>query len=81
MIFEYYQQLVSLTLSTLINLCKVSLKIVSINTTRGFDQNAFEEVANIIADRLLNPTNEEMKDNCLKRVESLCNKFPLYSKI
>ena len=33
-------------------------------TTRGFDQNAFVEVGNIIADRLLNPDDEEIKEIC-----------------
>jgi len=48
-------------------------------TTRGFNENAFQEVANIIADRLLNPHDIGIKNNCLKRVEALCNEFSLYS--
>ena len=47
-------------------------------TTRGFDQNAFVEVGNIIADRLLNPDDEEIKEICKERVKSLCKLFPLY---
>jgi len=47
-------------------------------TTRGFDQNAFIEVGNIIADRLLNPDDEEIKEICKERVKSLCKLFPLY---
>ena len=47
-------------------------------TTRGFDQNAFVEVGNIIADRLLNPDDEETKQICRERVKTLCRLFPLY---
>ena len=47
-------------------------------TTRGFDQNAFVEVGNIIADRLLNTDDEEMKEICKERVRKLCRSFPLY---
>ena len=49
-------------------------------TTRGFDKQAFEDVGNVIADRLLNPNDEEMKKNSLKKVAELCKKFPLYSE-
>ena len=47
-------------------------------TTRGFDQNAFVEVGNIIADILLNPDDEEIKEICKERVRKLCRSFPLY---
>ncbi len=47
-------------------------------TSRGFDENAFIEVAEVIADRLLNKEDEAIKQNCIKRVESLCERFPLY---
>ena len=47
-------------------------------TTRGFDQDAFVEVGNIIADRLLNPDDEEKKQICKERVKTLCRLFPLY---
>ena len=47
-------------------------------TTRGFDQDAFVEVGNIIADRLLNPDDEEKKQICRERVKTLCRLFPLY---
>ena len=47
-------------------------------TTRGFDENAFEVVANVIADRLLNPDDEVIKEKSIKKVSELCNKFPLY---
>ena len=47
-------------------------------TTRGFDEEAFYEVADIIAQRLLNPENEAIKNQCIARVMALCTKFPLY---
>jgi glycine hydroxymethyltransferase len=48
-------------------------------TTRGFDAAAFREVADVIADRLLNPEDDAMQARCLERVASLCSRFPLYS--
>jgi len=47
-------------------------------TTRGLAVEDFTEIANIIADRLLNPEDEAIKRNCIQRVASLCNRFPLY---
>ena len=47
-------------------------------TTRGFNEEAFEKVADLIADRLLNPENESIKEKCKKEIETLCLKFPLY---
>ncbi len=49
-------------------------------TTRGFDEEAFADVGNVIADRLLNPNDEEIKKKSIKKVSELCNKFPLYSE-
>ncbi len=49
-------------------------------TTRGFNEKAFEDVGNIISDRLLNPKNEEIKEQSIKKVSELCKKFPLYSE-
>ena len=49
-------------------------------TTRGFDEKAFEDVGNIIADRLLNPNDDQVKDKSIKKVYELCKKFPLYSE-
>ena len=49
-------------------------------TTRGFDEQAFEDVGNIIADRLLNPNDDEIKEKSINKVSELCNKFPLYSE-
>ena len=50
-------------------------------TTRGFNEQAFEDVGNIIADRLLNPNDDEVKERSIKKVSDLCNNFPLYSEI
>ena len=47
-------------------------------TTRGMGTEEFTEIADIIADRLLNPEDEAIAQNCLNRVKALCNRFPLY---
>ena len=47
-------------------------------TTRGFNDEAFGEVGEIIADRLLNPDDLLIEKECKKRVLNLCNRFPLY---
>jgi len=47
-------------------------------TTRGLKEEDFTEVANIIADYLLNPESADIKANCIKRVETLCDRYPLY---
>ncbi len=47
-------------------------------TTRGFTQQAFIEVSDVIADRLLNPQDENVKQKCLDTVHALCKKYPLY---
>ena len=47
-------------------------------TTRGMGTTEFQEIANIIADRLLNPEDEATKSDCLRRVGALCDRFPLY---
>ena len=49
-------------------------------TTRGFNEQAFEDVGNVIADRLLNPNDEDIKAQSINKVSELCNKFPLYSE-
>ncbi len=48
-------------------------------TTRGFDEAAFREVADVIADRLLNPEDSAIEQRCLDRVAALCERFPLYA--
>ena len=49
-------------------------------TTRGFNEEAFEVIGDIIADRLLNPDNEKVKVDSIEKVSDLCKKFPLYDK-
>ena len=49
-------------------------------TTRGFDAAAFEEVADVIADRLLHPEDGAIEERCRQRVAALCERFPLYSE-
>jgi len=48
-------------------------------TTRGFDQGAFQIVADVIADRLLHPEDDAMQARCLECVRDLCQRFPLYA--
>jgi glycine hydroxymethyltransferase len=50
-------------------------------TTRGMGETEFVEIANIIADRLLNPEDEAIATECRNRVAKLCNNFPLYSHL
>lgn len=47
-------------------------------TTRGMGTTEFTEIANIIADCLLNKEDETVKADCRRRVAALCNSFPLY---
>ncbi|MBV8883538.1 MAG: serine hydroxymethyltransferase [Chroococcidiopsidaceae cyanobacterium CP_BM_RX_35] len=47
-------------------------------TTRGMGISEFTEIANIIADRLLQPDNLAVAQNCQRRVAALCDRFPLY---
>ncbi len=47
-------------------------------TTRGLKEADFTEIANIIADCLLNPEDEAVKADCIKRVDALCDRYPLY---
>jgi glycine hydroxymethyltransferase len=47
-------------------------------TTRGMGEPEFTEIANIIADRLLNPESEATAADCRQRVAALCGRFPLY---
>jgi glycine hydroxymethyltransferase len=50
-------------------------------TTRGFGESEFIEIADIIGDRLLNPEDDSVKADCLKRVATLCDRFPLYPNL
>lgn len=47
-------------------------------TTRGLQEEDFVEIGNIIADRLLNPDDDGVKQDCLQRVTELCARYPLY---
>jgi glycine hydroxymethyltransferase len=47
-------------------------------TTRGFDEAAFDEVAEVIASRLLQPEDSSVELQCRERVRALCERFPLY---
>jgi glycine hydroxymethyltransferase len=47
-------------------------------TTRGLGAVEFTEIADIIADRLLNPEDESIAQACRQRVAELCDRFPLY---
>jgi glycine hydroxymethyltransferase len=47
-------------------------------TTRGMGTAEFTEIADIIADRLLNPDDETVATECRRRVAALCDRFPLY---
>ena len=47
-------------------------------TTRGFNEEAFIEVADVISDCLLHKEDLSIKENCILKVLDLCNRFPLY---
>lgn len=47
-------------------------------TTRDMGTAEFVEIANILADCLLNPEDEAIKQGCRHRVAALCERFPLY---
>jgi len=47
-------------------------------TSRGMGPDEFAEIADIIADRLQNPEDEAMAQDCRRRVRDLCDRFPLY---
>ena len=47
-------------------------------TTRGFKENEAIEVANLIADVLDAPKNEQVLANVKERVASLVSRFPVY---
>jgi glycine hydroxymethyltransferase len=50
-------------------------------TTRGMGTTEFIEIANIISDRLHNPQDESIAQDCRQRVAALCAAFPLYPHI
>ncbi len=47
-------------------------------TTRGLNTAEFVEIADIIADRLLDPEDSTIAESCSRRVADLCARFPLY---
>lgn len=47
-------------------------------TTRGLSTAEFREIADIIADRLLQAEDDAIKHDCRQRVATLCGRFPLY---
>jgi len=47
-------------------------------TTRGLGTEEFTEIAEMIADRLLSPEDEQVATECRRRVAQLCDRFPLY---
>lgn len=47
-------------------------------TTRGMGVDEFHEIANILADCLLNPDDDAVAEECRQRVAALCDRFPLY---
>jgi glycine hydroxymethyltransferase len=47
-------------------------------TSRGMGPEEFTEIANIIADRLQNPEDAAVAQDCRRRVRELCDRFPLY---
>ena len=47
-------------------------------TSRGMGPEEFTEIANIIADRLQNPEDDTVAQDCRRRVSELCDRFPLY---
>jgi glycine hydroxymethyltransferase len=47
-------------------------------TTRGMGTSEFTEIANIIADRLLSPEDDTVANDCIRRIATLCEAFPLY---
>ncbi|MBD2327419.1 serine hydroxymethyltransferase [Alkalinema sp. FACHB-956] len=50
-------------------------------TSRGMGTAEFTEIANIIADRLLNPEDAAIAQSCRDRVAALCERFPLYAHL
>ncbi|TVQ08657.1 MAG: serine hydroxymethyltransferase [Leptolyngbya sp. DLM2.Bin27] len=50
-------------------------------TTRGMGKVEFTEIANILAERLLNPEDAAIAADCQRRVAALCDRFPLYAHL
>jgi glycine hydroxymethyltransferase len=50
-------------------------------TSRGLIEADFREIGDIIADRLLSPDSDIVQADCLTRVQTLCDRFPLYPEL
>ena len=50
-------------------------------TTRGFKEDDFKEVADIISTVVKNPEDAAVKADCAQRVHALCVKYPLYEDL
>lgn len=50
-------------------------------TTRGMGVPEFTEIGNIVADRLLQPEDAAVIQDCRQRVAQLCQRFPLYEHL
>lgn len=50
-------------------------------TTRGLQEKDFIEIADIISISLKNKDNLEKQNECKKRVQELCKKYPIYEKL
>ena len=50
-------------------------------TTRGFKEDDFKEVADIISAVVKAPEDAAIKADCAKRVQALCQKYPLYEDL
>lgn len=50
-------------------------------TTRGLGSTEFSAIGDILADRLQNPTDARIEADCRLRVQSLCQRFPLYEHL
>lgn len=48
-------------------------------TSRGFGESECEQLGNMIADVLENPTNESVLNQVKEQALALCNKFPVYN--
>ncbi len=50
-------------------------------TTRGLGLLEFEQIGDIIADRLFQPEDERVEADCVQRVADLTRRFPLYPQL
>jgi glycine hydroxymethyltransferase len=50
-------------------------------TTRGLKESEFQQIADIIADRLHAPESDQVTKDCLRAVQTLCDLYPLYPEL